>query len=101
MLLQAKALAKFWKLNKIDGIIWIVTVFSVVLIDLDIGLLIGLLMSLASVLLQSVKSYTCVLGNVPNTDLYLDQNRYQGVSFLFLNLKISLSMKTKNLNLNA
>ncbi|XP_051174059.1 solute carrier family 26 member 6-like [Leptopilina boulardi] len=78
MLLQAKALTKFWKLNKIDGIIWIVTVLSVVLIDLDIGLLVGLLMSLASVLLQSVKSYTCVLGNVPNTDLYLDQNRYQG-----------------------
>ncbi|XP_043479586.1 solute carrier family 26 member 6-like [Leptopilina heterotoma] len=78
MLLQAKALAKFWKLNKIDGIIWIVTVLSVVLIDLDIGLLVGLLMSLASVLLLSVKSYTCVLGNVPNTDLYLDQNRYQG-----------------------
>ncbi|XP_033215151.1 solute carrier family 26 member 6-like [Belonocnema kinseyi] len=78
MLIQAKALFKFWKLSKTDGLIWIVTLLSVVLIGIDVGLLVGILASLASIWIHSIKSYTCLLGHIPNTDLYLDQSRYQG-----------------------
>lgn len=83
MLMQAKQLERFWKLSKLDGMVWIVTVLSVVLIGIDIGLLAGLLTSLASILLLSIKPYACLLGHVPNTDLYLDMNRYKGASFFF------------------
>ncbi|KAF7995780.1 hypothetical protein HCN44_006887 [Aphidius gifuensis] len=79
MLMQAKQLKRFWKLSKLDGMVWIVTVLTVVLVGIDIGLLAGLLTSLVSILLLSIKPYTCLLGHVPNTDLYLDMNRYKGI----------------------
>ncbi|XP_015181056.1 PREDICTED: solute carrier family 26 member 10 [Polistes dominula] len=77
MLLQATQLIKFWKLSKTDAVIWIVTFLIVILVNIDIGLLAGLLVSLASVLLQSIRPYTCLLGHIPNSDLYLDLNRYK------------------------
>nr|XP_050847548.1 solute carrier family 26 member 6 isoform X2 [Vespula vulgaris] len=77
MLQQATQLIKFWKLSKSDAIIWIVTFFIVILVSIDIGLLAGLIVSLASVLLQSIRPYTCLLGHIPNSDLYLDLNRYK------------------------
>ncbi|XP_011313736.1 sulfate transporter isoform X3 [Fopius arisanus] len=79
MLLQAKQLPRFWRLSKLDGMVWIVTVLTVVLIGIDIGLLAGLLTSVASILLLSIKPYACLLGHVPNTDLYLDLTRYKSI----------------------
>lgn len=84
MLQQATQLIKFWKLSKTDAIIWIVTFFVVILVNIDIGLLAGLIVSLASVLLQSIRPYTCLLGHIPNSDLYLDLNRYKAVRFEIL-----------------
>lgn len=94
--MQAKALFKFWKLSKTDGVIWIVTLLSVVLIGIDVGLLIGILTSLASIWMHSIKSYTCLLGHIPNTDLYLDQSRYQGVSFSQILLNFLLNTSSSN-----
>ncbi|XP_043289750.1 solute carrier family 26 member 6 [Venturia canescens] len=78
MLMQAKQLPRFWKLSKLDGMVWIVTLLTVVIVGIDIGLLVGLLTSLASILLLTMEPYMCLLGHVPNTDLYLDVNRYEG-----------------------
>lgn len=80
--MQAKQLSRFWKLSKLDGIVWIVTVLTVVLVSIDVGLLAGLITSLASILLLSIKPHICLLGRVPNTDLYLDVSRYRGVCLL-------------------
>ncbi|XP_012284299.1 solute carrier family 26 member 6 [Orussus abietinus] len=82
MFLQAKELIKFWALSKYDATVWLVTVFSVVFLSIDIGLLAGLVTSLGSILIQSIKPYTCLLGHVPNTDLYLDLLRYKGTTEL-------------------
>lgn len=87
MFVQAKELVRFWKLNKIDAFVWIVTVMSTVLVNIDVGLLTGLLASLTSILLHSVKPYSCLLGHVPNTDLYLDTSRYTGVKYIQIFLK--------------
>ncbi|XP_014476242.1 PREDICTED: solute carrier family 26 member 10 isoform X2 [Dinoponera quadriceps] len=77
MFMQAKQLVKFWKLNKTDALIWIVTFLVVTLVNIDIGLLAGLLVSLIIILLQTIRSYTCLLGHIPHTDLYLDLDRYK------------------------
>ncbi|XP_076165070.1 prestin isoform X2 [Ptiloglossa arizonensis] len=77
MFQQAKQLIKFWKLNKYDALIWIVTFLIVVIVNIDIGLLLGIMMSLVIILLQSIRPYTCLLGHIPNTDLYLDLSRYK------------------------
>nr|XP_034179189.1 prestin isoform X3 [Osmia lignaria] len=77
MFQQANQLMKFWKLSKYDAIIWIVTFLIVVIVSIDIGLLSGIILSLGIILLQSLRPYTCLLGHIPNTDLYLDLSRFK------------------------
>ncbi|EZA51917.1 Prestin [Ooceraea biroi] len=80
MFQQAGRLVKFWKLSKADAVIWVVTFLIVTLINIDIGLLAGLLVSLAIILLQTIRPYTCLLGHIPDTDLYLDLSRYKAAT---------------------
>ncbi|KZC05980.1 PREDICTED: prestin [Dufourea novaeangliae] len=77
MFQQATQVKKFWKLNKYDALIWIVTFLMVVIVNIDVGLLLGIIMSLGIILLQTIRPYTCLLGHIPNTDLYLDLSRYK------------------------
>jgi solute carrier family 26, other len=77
ILLQVLDLPRFWRHSRLDGIVWVIVFLSVVLIDIDYGLLIGVLLSVGAIFLQGLKAYTCLLGNVPSTDLYLDINRYR------------------------
>lgn len=106
MFVQAKELVKFWKLSKSDALIWIVTFLIVTLVNIDIGLLAGLLTSLAIILLQTVRSYTCLLGHIPHTDLYLDLDRYKAVRAFksviyvlnYLNFNVSLKIYIENKN---
>ncbi|KAG8236465.1 hypothetical protein J437_LFUL016386 [Ladona fulva] len=77
MLMQVKELFVIWKLSKKDGMIWIITFLTVVLVDIDYGLFTGMGLSLAMILLQGIKGYSCLLGVIPNTDLYLDTSRYK------------------------
>ncbi|GAB1860445.1 Prestin [Camponotus japonicus] len=77
MFQQANQFVKFWKLSKTDATIWIVTFLIVTLINIDIGLFAGLLVSLVIILLQAIRPYACLLGHIPHTDLYLDLDRYK------------------------
>ncbi|KAK9751232.1 Sulfate permease family [Popillia japonica] len=79
MLMQAVMLKKFWKLSKWDAIVWIVTFLTTVVVSIDIGLLSGIIVSLISIFVRGQRPYTCLLGVVPNTDLYLDCKRFKGV----------------------
>jgi solute carrier family 26 protein len=104
MLMQAKDLPSFWRLSKLDGLVWIITFLTVVLVDIDDGLLVGLGLSLASILVQGMKPYTCLLGAMPNMDLYLDCSRYREVSALIIHdniatkvIKITLQLIDLNL----
>lgn len=81
MFQQANQLIKFWKLNKCDALIWITTFLTVVIVNIDIGLLAGIIISLAIILLQSLSPYICLLGYIPNTDLYLDISRFKAVYY--------------------
>lgn len=66
-----------------DGLIWLATFLTVVLVGIDVGLLMGICMSLIVIFLLGFKPFTCLLGLVPNTDIYLDVSRYKGVSIYF------------------
>lgn len=70
----------FYKLSVLDAIVWMATFLTVVIVAIDIGLLVGIILSLACIFIRGMKPYTCLLGNVPNTDLYLDIKRYKGVN---------------------
>uniref|UniRef100_A0A2M3Z5P6 Putative sulfate/bicarbonate/oxalate exchanger sat-1 n=1 Tax=Anopheles braziliensis TaxID=58242 RepID=A0A2M3Z5P6_9DIPT len=79
LLMQVTQLKGFWRQSPIDGIVWILTFLSVVAFAIDIGLLVGIVLSICCIFFRSLKPYTCVLGNVANTDIYLDTSRYQGL----------------------
>ncbi|XP_043514855.1 solute carrier family 26 member 6-like isoform X4 [Frieseomelitta varia] len=78
MLMKVTEFKRFWKFDKIDGIIWAVTFTSVILLDVDYGLLIGIVFCVGKLIYFSVRPYTCSLALVPGTELYLDTKRYKG-----------------------
>ncbi|KAK9310456.1 hypothetical protein QLX08_000212 [Tetragonisca angustula] len=78
MLMKVTEFKRFWKFDKIDGIIWAVTFTSVILFDVDYGLLIGIVFCVGKLIYFSVRPYTCSLAPVPGTELYLDTKRYKG-----------------------
>ncbi|XP_049820981.1 prestin-like isoform X2 [Aethina tumida] len=77
MLIQATALLNFWRLSKMDAIVWLITFLTVIGIGIDVGLLAGVIASLISILLLTFKPYTCLLGHISRTDLYLDTSKYK------------------------
>ncbi|XP_044259438.1 pendrin-like isoform X2 [Tribolium madens] len=77
MVWQIKQLFRFWKMSKMDALVWLATFLTVVFVSIEIGLLTGVVMSLATIFVLSLKPYTCLLGSVPSTDLYININRYK------------------------
>lgn len=82
MLMQVKQFFQFWRMSHLDAAVWLVTFLSVVIFSIDIGLLVGITLSLACIFIRGMKPYTCLLGHIPKTDLYLDTRRYKAVSDL-------------------
>ncbi|XP_048515776.1 prestin-like isoform X4 [Athalia rosae] len=86
MLAQVVQLWKFWCLSRIDAVVWTVTFVTVVFLDIEYGLLAGTFVSLASLLVLSLRPYVCRMGLVPGTEIYLDMKRYRGLRVLVLDL---------------
>lgn len=80
MLLQTKDFIKFYKLSHLDAVVWIGTFIAVVFIAIDIGLAVGIVLSVSCIFIRGSKPYTCLLGKIPKTDFYLDIERYKVVS---------------------
>ncbi|KAK3852465.1 hypothetical protein Pcinc_040950 [Petrolisthes cinctipes] len=76
MFMQVKELAKIWSMSRVDAVIWIVSFLGVVIIDIDYGLALGIIASLLVLLCRTQQPKAACLGHVPNTDLYLDVNKY-------------------------
>lgn len=76
MFMQVDDLRKVWAVSRADALIWIMSFFCVVIIDIDYGLLIGIITSLLVLLGRSQHPRAARLGRVPNTDVYLDVNKY-------------------------
>lgn len=94
LLWQSKELFAFWRLSMIDGIIWLATFLSVVLIAIDIGLMVGICLSVLTLLIKGLKPYVCLLGNVPGTEIYLDTSRYSRVSHIQCNIFLTHTTDT-------
>ncbi|RZF40958.1 hypothetical protein LSTR_LSTR013213 [Laodelphax striatellus] len=65
-----------WKQSKRDGLIWMTTFISVIVFDIDIALIIGLIISVISLVLVGQKPSIVTLGRIPSTSIYLDLKRY-------------------------
>ncbi|ESO82306.1 hypothetical protein LOTGIDRAFT_134793 [Lottia gigantea] len=72
LFLQFTELKRLWRVSKVDFSVWVVVFLSTVLLDVDLGLLVGLIFNLIPVLLRTQTPYTSLLGNVEGTDVYAD-----------------------------
>lgn len=77
MLMQVGEFFAFWRLSRLDAFVWLATFLTVVIVAIDVGLAVGIALSVASILIRGLKPYTCLLGHVPHTDFYLDVSRYK------------------------
>ncbi|KAH8376511.1 hypothetical protein KR200_010577, partial [Drosophila serrata] len=78
MFMQARELKKFSKQGKLEMFTWISTFLCVVLIDIDIGLLIGICISLLALYIKGLKPYSCLLGYMPEAPgVYMDLNQHR------------------------
>ncbi|XP_058828758.1 solute carrier family 26 member 6 [Topomyia yanbarensis] len=72
MLWQVKHIMKFQREGSLELFVWLVTFLSVTIIDIDVGLLIGVIFSLVALYIKGWKSYYSLQGTVPDTAIYVD-----------------------------
>ncbi|CAL9091859.1 unnamed protein product [Musa acuminata var. zebrina] len=75
-LIDYEAAFLIWKVDKLDFIACMGAFFGVVFVDVEIGLLIAVSISLAKVLLQVTRPRTALLGNLPSTMVYRNIVQY-------------------------
>jgi solute carrier family 26, other len=77
MLTQVTEFPKFKQKSKMDGFVWMATFLAVVIVAIDIGLLVGIVLSVLCIFINSLKAHICLLGNIPDTDMFLDIERFE------------------------
>ncbi|XP_053705531.1 solute carrier family 26 member 6 isoform X1 [Synchiropus splendidus] len=78
ILAQFKDLCVLWKSDRLDLLVWVVSLISTLVLNLDLGLGVAAIFSLLTFIYrtqQSVSS-TLVLGQIPGTDCYRDVKLY-------------------------
>ncbi|KAI4488472.1 hypothetical protein M0802_011578, partial [Mischocyttarus mexicanus] len=78
MLIKVTDFLNFWKLDKIDASIWAITFLTVIVLDVEYGLIVGLFICLMKLIVIATQSNACLLALAPGTELYLDSKRYKG-----------------------
>ncbi|XP_069828532.1 sulfate transporter isoform X2 [Dendropsophus ebraccatus] len=73
-------LPSMWKVNKVDTLIWLVTMFSSALISTELGLLIGITFSMLCVIVRSQKPGVTLLGRVEASEVYESINIYEDLN---------------------
>ncbi|XP_059150445.1 solute carrier family 26 member 6-like [Physella acuta] len=65
-----------WKVSFLDFAVWVVTFLATVFLDIDIGLLTGVLFALLTVIIKSQRPHSCMMGQMPGTDIYRNKSHY-------------------------
>ncbi|XP_067095918.1 solute carrier family 26 member 10 [Osmerus mordax] len=70
MFLQFQDLPDLWRVSQIDFVVWLVTWLSVVMLNVDLGLAIGVVFSMMTVICRTQRAGCSVLGRASNTEIY-------------------------------
>ncbi|XP_056442723.1 solute carrier family 26 member 10 [Gadus chalcogrammus] len=70
MFLQFQDLPGLWRVSRIDFMVWVVTWLSVVVLNVDLGLAIGVVFSMMTVIGRTQRARCSVLGQASNTEIY-------------------------------
>ncbi|KAL1021612.1 hypothetical protein UPYG_G00015540 [Umbra pygmaea] len=79
MFRQLLDIPALWKSNKVDLLVWLVTLVCTILLNLDLGLAVSVGFSMLTVIFRSQRPTYSILGQVPGTELYLDTDIYMEV----------------------
>ncbi|PAA87958.1 hypothetical protein BOX15_Mlig014609g2 [Macrostomum lignano] len=73
---QVTELPQIWRISRIDFSVWLVAALSVLILDVTLGLAIGLGFTLFSVVLRTQSPRIAVLGRIGDTDIYRNVRVY-------------------------
>nr|XP_046253625.1 solute carrier family 26 member 6-like isoform X2 [Scatophagus argus] len=76
ILAQFKDVCVLWKSDRLDMLVWVVSLISTLIFNLDLGLAIAIIFSLLALVCRTRDSSTVVLGHIPDTDCYRDVELY-------------------------
>ncbi|KAK2885510.1 hypothetical protein QQF64_021107 [Cirrhinus molitorella] len=76
MFLLFQDLPDLWRISKIDFMVWLVTWLSVVVLNVDLGLAIGVVFSMMTVVCRTQRASCSVLGRAANTEIYRSINNH-------------------------
>lgn len=65
-----------WRINKKDFLLWVITAITTLFLGIEIGVLIGVGVSLAFVIHESANPHMAVLGRLPGTTVYRNIQQY-------------------------
>lgn len=96
-LVDWKQLPYLWRSSRGDAWAWLATASGVLVLGLEIGLLLGVLVSLAAWLAKNSRPHMAVVGRVPGTEHYRNVQRYEvEVDPQVLSLRIDESLMFAN-----
>jgi len=78
-LIDFKEAVYLWKCNRTDFWMLVVTFLGTLLLGIEIGIGIGVILSLIMVIYQSTRPHTAVLGRVNETNLYRNIERFSDI----------------------
>jgi SulP family sulfate permease len=78
-LIDYKEAIHLWGSNRTDFWMLIVTFISTLTLGIELGIGVGVILSLAMVIFRSTRPHVAILGRVPNSDFYRNVNRFSNV----------------------
>ncbi|XP_036433411.1 chloride anion exchanger-like [Colossoma macropomum] len=76
MLMQFREIPYFWRKDKVDLVVWVVTCAAAIILGLDVGLGVGVGVELLTVVFRTQFPRCSVLANITGTDIYRDRKDY-------------------------
>ena len=73
---QSGELPNFWRLNRYDFVVWVVTLTCSIVLDVDYSLYIGIGVSLLTIIVQNFRAKGLQLVQVDDTELYAAEKLY-------------------------
>ncbi|XP_077580466.1 prestin isoform X2 [Stigmatopora nigra] len=73
---QFKDVPFLWKSDKYDLLVWLASLISTLVLNLDLGLAVAIGFSLLTLIYRTQSSSTVVLGHIPGTDCYRNVQLY-------------------------
>ncbi|XP_062862364.1 pendrin [Trichomycterus rosablanca] len=79
MFMQLQDVPILWRKNKTDCLIWVFTFAACIFLELDLGLLTGVVFQLGTVVVRTQFPTCSAQGNIPSTDIYKNMKDYKNI----------------------